>query len=115
MHEMSIALSVIDVAGQARRKIGGGGVKAVHLKVGPLSGVSKSALVSAFELAQEGSELANAKLVIEDDPVTIYCEQCAAERAIESVQMICCSVCGTPAARVVKGDALQVVALEMEE
>jgi hydrogenase nickel incorporation protein HypA/HybF len=56
MHELSIALSILDVATEeaARRS---GRVLAVHLKLGPLAGVVKEALLSAYDLAREGTPL----------------------------------------------------------
>ena len=53
MHELSIALSLLDlVEEEAERR--GVRVAAVHVRLGPLSGVVRDALVSAFELAREG-------------------------------------------------------------
>jgi hydrogenase nickel incorporation protein HypA/HybF len=57
MHELSIALSIIDAACEEAERHAGARVVAVHLKLGPLSGVVKEALVSAYELAREGSPL----------------------------------------------------------
>lgn len=115
MHELSVAMSVVDVAAEELRRLGGGSVRAIHLKLGPLAGVGKSALLSAYELACEGTALERAEMVIQDVPVAIYCPTCEAERPIQSIQMICCSVCGTPAARVVRGNELQVTAMEVDE
>jgi hydrogenase nickel incorporation protein HypA/HybF len=62
MHEVSIALSIVDAAAEEAERQGGGRVVAVHLKLGPLSGAVKEALTSAFELAREGSPLADCEL-----------------------------------------------------
>ena len=113
MHELSIALSILEIAGEeAGRR--GGRVAAVHLKLGPLSGVVKGALVSAYDLAREGTPLAGAELVVEEVPVVAYCPACAAERALPSVQELCCPVCGSPTPQIVRGRELEVVALEIE-
>lgn len=113
MHELSIALGIVDIAaeqGQRQR----GRVVAVHLKIGPLSGVVPDALRSAFELAREDSPLAGAELVIEEIPVAAYCPACAAERAVPFPEL-CCPNCGTPTPDVVRGRELEVVALEIEQ
>jgi hydrogenase nickel incorporation protein HypA/HybF len=114
MHELSVALSVVDIATEAMERAGPGRVQAVHVKLGPLSGVDTAALLSAFELAREGSALAHAQLVIEEVPIAIYCPACAAERPVQSIQLLLCTVCGTPGERVVRGNELQLTALEME-
>ncbi len=114
MHELSVALNILDVAAELAERHGGGRVLAIHLKLGPLSGVVKGALLSAYELAREGSPLAGARLLVEDVPVVAYCPACAAERPVASVQELCCSACGTPAPEVVTGRELDIAALELE-
>ncbi|HSU68518.1 MAG TPA: hydrogenase maturation nickel metallochaperone HypA, partial [Tepidisphaeraceae bacterium] len=112
MHELSIAMSLLDVAGEEaeRRNVR---VTAIHLRLGPLSGVIREALLSAYELAREGSPLADSKLIIEDVPLVVYCPTCDANRPAISPQEICCSECGTPTPQVVSGRELEVFALEV--
>jgi len=114
MHELSIALSILDVAAEEAERQGGGRVAAIHLRLGPLSGVVKDALRSAYELARESSLVDGAELVIEEVPLVTYCPACAAERALASAQQLCCPVCGNPTPEVVRGRELEIVALEIE-
>jgi len=112
MHELSIALSILDLAGEeAERR--GGRVVAVHLKLGALAGVVKAALLSAYELAREGTPLAGADLVVEDISVAVWCPICATERAPPFPELHC-PICGTLTPEVVRGRELEVVALEIE-
>jgi hydrogenase nickel incorporation protein HypA/HybF len=113
MHELSIALSILDVAAEQAEQLGGR-VAAIHLRLGPLSGVVRDALASAYQLARESSPLSAAELVIEDVPLVAYCPTCAAERTLASPQLLCCPVCDTPTPDVVRGRELDVVALEIE-
>ena len=113
MHELSVALSLIDaVEEEAQRH--SGRVQAVHLKLGPLSGVVKEALLSAFEIARAGTTVEGARLVIEEAPIVIYCPRCQARQPVASMQWFCCPACDTPASEVVQGKELELVALEME-
>lgn len=113
MHELSIAMSLIEVATEeAQRRHGR--VSALHLRLGELSGVVPRALDSAFKLAREGTALSKCRLVMEQIPVVIFCRNCDAEKAPESIQLLCCRECGNPAARVVGGRELELVALELE-
>lgn len=114
MHELSIALSILDVAAEEAERRGGARVLGIHLRLGPLSGVVKEALLFSFEVAREGSPLADARLVIEEAPVLGHCPTCQATRAVVSVQQMCCAECGTPTPEVVGGRELEVVALELE-
>ncbi len=113
MHELSIALSILDIATE-EASCRAGRVVAVHLRLGPLSGVVKEALVFAYDLAREGTPLAQARLVIQEVPLVAHCPACAADQALASVQELCCPRCGGPTAQVVSGRELEVVALEME-
>ena len=113
MHELSVALSLIEaVEEEAERHAGR--VQAVHLKLGRLSGVAGEALVSAFEMACEGTAIEGARLVIEEVPIVIYCSRCEAPRPVAPGQSFCCPECDSPASGVVQGKELELVGLEIE-
>jgi hydrogenase nickel incorporation protein HypA/HybF len=114
MHELSIALSILDLAAEESERQGGGKVTAIHLRLGPLSGVVKEALRSAYELAREGSCLHSADLVIEHVPLVVWCPACSSERTLESPQQLRCPTCGIATPDVVCGREMEVVALEIE-
>ena len=115
MHELSIAMSIVELAEEESGRRGGVQIKAVHLRLGLLSGVVKRALLSSYEMACEHTPLAGSQLVIEEVPVIVFCRQCDAQRPVHSTQMFCCSECGTPTGEVVQGKELMVVGLEVEE
>jgi hydrogenase nickel incorporation protein HypA/HybF len=113
MHELSIALSILDLAAEeAQRRQAR--VLAVHLRLGALSGVVPEALALAFELAREDSEFPDCRLVMEQVPITIYCESCHADQPARSLQSLHCTACGAAAARVTGGNELELTALEIE-
>ena len=112
MHELSIAMSIVEMA-QEEAERRGIQVCAVHLKLGRLSGVVKEALLSSYEMACFDTPLAGSQLVIEEIPIVVFCPNCKAERPLSSMQLFCCSECGTPTAEVVRGKELEVVALEV--
>ena len=114
MHELSIAISLIECAGEEAAKHGSAAVRAVHLRLGPLAGVEKEALLFSYGLAAEGTPLAGSQLVIEDAPVAVFCPECGERRPVRSLQSFCCAECGTPATEVVQGRELEVVALEID-
>jgi len=115
MHELSLALNILDIASDESEARGGTDVKAIHIRLGPVSGVVKEALVSAFGLARESSPFSDCRLVIEDVPVCIDCPACEAECTAESIQVMRCSECSTPAARVISGDEMEITAMEIED
>jgi hydrogenase nickel incorporation protein HypA/HybF len=113
MHELSIAMSVIEGAAEEALRHGAVKVNAVRLRLGPLSGVAKDALVFAYEVACEGTALEGSCLVIEEVPVTVFCPSCEVERALASIQRMCCPVCGALTPHVAQGREVELVALEI--
>lgn len=113
MHELSIALSLLDLVEEeaAHRECR---VVAIHLQLGPLSGVVREALLLAYELAREGTAMAGAELIVEDVAVVVSCPNCHAERAPVSAFELICPDCGSPTPDVIRGRELDVVALEIE-
>ena len=68
MHELSIALSIVEGVEEELANHQGARVAAVHLRLGPLSGVAKEALLFSYDLACEGTRLAGSSLKIEETP-----------------------------------------------
>ena len=88
-------------------------MRSVYLKLGPLSGVLKDALLFSYDLACEGTPLEGSNLIIEDIPVRLDCERCGMECDAVSIQCLQCTGCGSPG-RLVSGTELEMVALEMQ-
>jgi len=115
MHELSIAYSLVRAADAAARDFGYSEVSAVHLRLGALSGIAKDALLFSYDLATEGSRLAGSRLLIEDVPVIIFCEQCQTEQVLPSIQHFRCPVCNIPSADIRQGRELDIVGLEVRD
>jgi hydrogenase nickel incorporation protein HypA/HybF len=113
MHELSIAISMIDQIMEESDNRGGLDVEAVHLRLGVFSGVDRDALLFAYELACEGSPLAGSRLVIETIPLVIYCETCAKDGTAPSIYQLVCPRCGAPAKKIVTGREIEVAYLEV--
>jgi hydrogenase nickel incorporation protein HypA/HybF len=113
MHELSIAMSIIEMAEEEVERRGGAHVSAVHLKLGALSGVVEQALLSSFQMAAEDTSLQGARLLIESVPAAVFCTQCCSERQLASIQDFSCPVCGAPTPQVTCGRELEVTALEI--
>ncbi len=114
MHELSIAVDLIDAASERAREEGAAHIRAVYLRIGPLSGVVIRALESAFEIASQGTLADGAVLDVEEVPVILYCGSCGDEKAIEDVISFCCPDCGLPSADIRSGRELEVKALEID-
>lgn len=115
MHELSIAMGIVEMAQEEGERRGNVQVSAVYLKLGALSGVVKEALMSSYEMACFDTPLEGSQLVIEEVPVIVFCSRCQAQRPVTSLQLFCCSECGSPTSEIVQGKELEVVALEIQE
>ncbi len=114
MHELSIAMGIVDAAmDEARQR--NVQVSAVHLRLGALSGVVKDALLFSYEVACQDTPLAGSRLIVEDIPVAVFCSHCKDTRVLDSVQSFLCPACGTPTMDIRQGKELEVFALEVEE
>ena len=115
MHELSIAVELVDVACEELVRLGDVHVDAVHVRIGPQCGVVKDALLFSFEVAAADTPLAGARLEIEEVPATAWCPECAAEVTLDETPRRRCPVCQTPTPSVVRGRELELVALEVTD
>lgn len=113
MHELSIALSIIEGVEEELARRQAAHVAAIHIKLGPLSGVVKEALLFSYEVACEGTPLEGSRLEIEEIPIVLYCALCRRTQPAVSMQRLCCAVCDTPSADIRRGSELEVYALEL--
>jgi hydrogenase nickel incorporation protein HypA/HybF len=114
MHELSIATSIVDMAREKAEELGGR-VWAVHLKLGPLSGVVKDALLFSYGIACQDTPLDGSTLVVEDAPLVVFCPRCDQQRVLGAARALRCPECGTPTPDVVGGRELELVSLEIGE
>ena len=115
MHELSIAMSIVEMAQEEAERRGSVPIQAVHMRLGQLSGVVKEALLASYEMACEETLLAGSTLLIEEIPVEVMCPHCRTPRMVRSIQWFCCPECGAPTPDVLRGKELEIVALEFRE
>ncbi|MCL6599578.1 hydrogenase maturation nickel metallochaperone HypA [Alicyclobacillus macrosporangiidus] len=112
MHELSIAQSLVELAIEAAADAGIKPVKAVHLKLGTLSGVVKESLEFSFDIVTEGTPLEGARLVIEEVPVKVFCPDCREAHVLPEPFPMRCPVCGVKTGQVLEGREIELYALE---
>ena len=112
MHELSIAVSIVEMAQQ---EVAERGVRlsAVHLKLGALTGIVKDSLIASYEMACFDTPLQGSRLVMEDVPIVVFCPACQQQRTLPTMQSFACPERGTPTPEVLQGRELVVVGLEV--
>jgi hydrogenase nickel incorporation protein HypA/HybF len=113
MHELSIAVNLVEIATREAARAGSEQVLRVYVKVGALSGVVRDALEFAFDVATEGTCLEGAVLEVEDVVVVLFCPTCEAEHPLLDSYRFCCPVCDTPTAEIRAGRELEITAIEI--
>jgi hydrogenase nickel incorporation protein HypA/HybF len=113
MHELSIAISMIDQIIEESESRGGLEVEIVHLKLGIFAGVDKDALLFSYQLACEGTPLQGSRLSIETIPLVIYCSACQKNRTPPSIYQLSCPECVTPGQKIVSGREIEIASLEV--
>lgn len=114
MHELSLAIDLVDCAERSARVANARAVVGVRLIVGALAGVESDALRVGFDAAIAGTLLEGARLEIEEVAVRGWCPQCGAERAPVELQWLACVECMTPLEFLTSGREIEITSLEIE-
>jgi len=115
VHELSVALSLVELAGEHARRLNGARILVLHVRIGRLSGVVKEALEFSFDAAAEGTPVQGARLVIEEVPITVRCADCRADSPVEHPHDVRCPACASSSTTVVGGRELDLAALEVSD
>jgi len=79
MHEMSLALNLLDIIRQEMAKHGATRLLKVRLKYGQLATLEPAAMTFAFEAATMETDLAGAAFELEKVPLIMACSACKHE------------------------------------
>jgi hydrogenase nickel incorporation protein HypA/HybF len=117
VHEVSIALAIIDEISERATAENIEAIEMVRLRIGVMTGVVPDALQFAWDLAAEGTVAAGSRLEIERVALTIACATCACERPVEdrAIPVPICAVCGDSSTEIVRGRELLIVAMEVRD
>lgn len=116
MHELAICQALIgevEAVATARAAIS---VTDIYVNVGPLSGVERPLMHSAFPFAAAGTVAADATLHLDEMPIRVRCNACGAETGA-TVNRLVCGQCGDWHTELRSGDelTLQRVALRTDQ
>lgn len=113
MHELAICQSLIQQLNEIASEHPASRIAAVHLQIGPLSGVEPRLLQEAFPIASAGTVADGAELNFQNSPVRIRCPECGNEQASNSNQLSCES-CGNWQTELISGDEMILQRVELE-
>ena len=115
MHELSIAQGLVDAACEAlsRCEPPPARVRSVLVRIGALSGVVPEALEFCYGLSVKGTALAGSRLVVQEQPVVVFCSRCLENRTLGDDLLFRCPVCNTPTPELVHGRELELISMEL--
>lgn len=113
MHELSIAMSIVEIAEENARTANTSVINEIELDIGTQSGVVLDALEFAMQSAVQGTMLSNAKVVFNSIPAKAVCAQCQNKFYIKDL-FEPCPECGNPFCEIIQGKELKVKSLKAE-
>jgi hydrogenase nickel incorporation protein HypA/HybF len=113
MHEVSIALSLLNIAEKYCEREGYKSIESINVKIGKASGVMPEALLFAFDAVKIGTIAEKARLVINEIPVTGFCNNCKKSFSIEEPYVLFCPKCGNASLRLDTGRELDITEMEV--
>jgi len=114
MHEMSIAMNIVDIACKEAQHAGAPSIATIELEVGKLAGVMMDSLNFCYESVCKGTLAENSKLVINEVVGKGHCLKCAAEFEIDSF-MALCPECESYEVEILQGRELRLKAVTVNE
>ena len=113
MHELSIALNLVELVEEEARKAGCSKVYSVEVALGLLSGVDPEALAFSITLAKENTILGDAAINLHTVEGNGRCRMCNNVFPVNAFYSIC-PVCSSNAVEIVAGDDLKLISLQAE-
>lgn len=110
MHELSIAMSIVDTATLEVQKAGAHRVDAIELNIGEMAGIEWEALDFAWPVAVKDSVLAEAERIIHRIAPSAHCRDCGHDYRPNTLYEPCPN-CGNPFIAFTAGKELQIKAL----
>jgi hydrogenase nickel incorporation protein HypA/HybF len=113
MHELSIALSIVESAEEAARNNGASVISKVEVEIGTMAGVETEALLFAWDSVIRGTMAQNAPLVIKLIQAEARCLECGRDFPIDNY-FTECPQCKSFRYQVIRGRELKISSLTVD-
>ena len=115
MHEVSIALGMVDELIKIARNNNATKINAVKLKIGNMSSIVTDSLIFAFDAVKlEHSLLSDARIVIEEIPTVYECSNCNSSFEVDNIYFPSCSNCESLNVTLISGEEQHIENVELE-
>ncbi len=113
MHELSIAVGIVDLAEKEAKTAGADKILSIELEIGTLSGVMLDALDFAWPVATENTLLEKAERTIIQVPAKAKCSRCGALFDLENLYDSC-PACNEYRKDIIQGKELRIKSLVVD-
>jgi len=113
MHEMSVAMGIVEIAVNHMSKAGASRVIQVRAAVGELSGVMPEAVEFCYEAACKGTAAEGSGLLIDKVAARAQCQACLRD-FVPEYPLAVCPACGALGGRIISGEELYVDDITVE-
>lgn len=114
MHEYSIVSALIEQCERHALENRANKITRIDIKLGVMSGVEPSLLQTAFDTFKLDGICKEALLNLQIQPLVILCQDCQAESVL-SERTVICPACHSFHTRVLDGEDMLLMQLEMEQ
>jgi len=107
MHELSVAMSIVEIALARLKESGGARVTLVKAVIGELSGAMADSVIFCYDAAARGTPAEGSRLEVERTEAEAVCGECS-HRFKPLDPLAVCPSCGAFGGRIVAGEELYV-------
>jgi hydrogenase nickel incorporation protein HypA/HybF len=113
MHEMTIALNIIDIATKESAKANASRINNIEIEIGSMSGVDVSALKFALDIAVKNTMLENSNITMIPVNAKVECMQCKSVFHLEDFYQTCPG-CDSLTFNVIQGKELKIKSINID-
>ncbi|MDH5681162.1 MAG: hydrogenase maturation nickel metallochaperone HypA [Spirochaetota bacterium] len=113
MHELSLAISILDIALKHAKEAQAEKVLEIELELGVLSCVMVDSLSFCFDTVCNGTIAEGANLAVREKPGMGACEECMANFEVKEYFTVC-PKCGSPSVAISQGKELLVLSVTVD-
>jgi hydrogenase nickel incorporation protein HypA/HybF len=113
MHELSIALSIVDLAEEEAKKADASIISKVEVEIGTMAGIDPDALLFAWDSVVQGTMAQQSILVINSIQGEARCLECGKDFPAEHF-FVQCPDCGSYRYQITKGKELRISSLMVD-
>lgn len=113
MHELSIALSIVELAEEEAKKADASIISKVEVEIGTMAGIDADALLFAWDSVTQGTIAQQSALVINSIQAEARCLECGKDFPVENF-FVQCPDCGSYRYQITKGKELRISSLMID-